>query len=129
MIPVGHHNTRPGHSTARLRVIFRVRVADGAQDRFLREYRLIRHRVARVDGYLGDQLCQSEDDPADWVITSEWRTPAHFHTWEAGAGHRELVAPLMAWVTARESLRYHVRLTTTAEPTPLHDEYRLEAKS
>lgn len=129
MVAVGHLDTRPEGRTARLRVIFRLRVADGAQDRFLREYRLIRYRVAQVDGYLGDQLCQSEDDPAEWVITSEWRTPAHFHAWEAGAGHRELAAPLMACVTERESLRYHVRLATVADPTPLHDEDRLEAKS
>ncbi|WP_158848657.1 antibiotic biosynthesis monooxygenase family protein [Saccharothrix deserti] len=116
-------------STAdRLRVIFRLRVADGAEDRFLAAYRQIRHRVAQVDGYLGDQLCQSEDDPADWVITSEWSTPAHFHAWEAGAGHRELAAPLMACVTARESLRYRVRLATAAAAAMSSTDL-LEAKS
>lgn len=116
-------------TVGRLRVIFRLRVAHGAQDRFLEAYRRIRHRVARVDGYLGDQLCQSEDDPAEWVITSEWSSPAHFHRWEATAGHRELAAPLMACVTARESLRYVVRLDTAAEPTSMPDQEWLEAKS
>ena len=96
----------------RLRVIFRLRVADGAEERFLRAYRQIRHQVTQVDGYLGDQLCQSVTDPADWVITSEWESPEQFEVWEAGAGHRELAAPLMANVTFRESLRYHIRLTT-----------------
>lgn len=125
----GHRATRAEQRTARLRVIFRLRLADGAQERFLDAYRQVRHRVAEVDGYLGDQLCQSEDDPADWVITSEWATAAHFHAWEAGAGHRELAAPLMACVTARESLRYYVRLATTAEPATVSNKDWLEAKS
>lgn len=97
---------------ARLRVIFRLRVPDAEQDRFLDAYRLIRHQVSRVEGYLGDQLCQSEGDPEDWVLTSEWSSAAHFHAWERGDGHRRLAAPLVAATTARESLRYHVRLTT-----------------
>ena len=98
----------------RLRVIFRLRVADGSEERFLAAYRQVSHQVSEVDGYLGDQLCQSEEDPADWVITSEWSSPAQFHAWEATPGHREIAAPLMACVTARNSLRYHVRLATTA---------------
>ncbi|MEV8441648.1 antibiotic biosynthesis monooxygenase family protein [Actinosynnema sp. NPDC051121] len=97
-------------------MIFRLRVADDAEDRFLEAYRRIRHSVASVDGYLGDQLCQSEDDPSDWAIISEWSTPAHFHRWESSAGHRELAAPLIECVVGRESLRYHVRLRTAAEP-------------
>ncbi|ONI88920.1 hypothetical protein ALI22I_17775 [Saccharothrix sp. ALI-22-I] len=110
-------------------MIFRLRVADGAEERFMAAYLGIRHQVSQVDGYLGDQLCQSEDDPADWVITSEWSSPAHFHEWEASAGHRALAAPLMACVTARESLRYHVRLATAAEPVSMSNEDWLEAKS
>lgn len=98
----------------RLRVIFRLRVREGAEDRFLAAYRKIRHQVAQVDGYLGDQLCQSTTDAGDWVITSEWASPEHFLRWESGAGHRELAAPLMECVTSRESLRYHVRLATVA---------------
>ncbi|MFE2756804.1 SchA/CurD-like domain-containing protein [Actinosynnema sp. NPDC059335] len=103
-------------AVGRLRVVFRLRVADGQRHRFLEAYRRIRHRVARVDGYLGDQLCQSEDDPDEWVLTSEWSSPAHFHRWEASAGHRELAGPLMACVTSRESRRYRVRLATAPLP-------------
>lgn len=124
----GHRSTRPGSRTARLRVIFRLRVADDAEDRFMEAYRRIRHSVARVDGYLGDQLCQSEDDPAEWVIMSEWSTAAHFHRWESSAGHRELAAPLMECVIGRESLRYHVRLRTAAEPMSVSDDDRLECE-
>ncbi|ANZ39713.1 hypothetical protein BBK82_30370 [Lentzea guizhouensis] len=118
-----HHECGSG----RLRVIFRLRVPVTDQDRFLDAYRLIRHQVSQVEGYLGDQLCQSEGDPEDWVITSEWVSAAHFHAWERGADHRRLAAPLVACATARESLRYHVRLTTT--PGAEADRQLLEAKS
>ncbi|HUQ61443.1 antibiotic biosynthesis monooxygenase family protein [Lentzea sp.] len=110
-----------------LRVIFRLRVPDADQDRFLDAYRRIRHQVSQVEGYLGDQLCQSEGDPEDWVITSEWASAAHFHAWERGADHRRLAAPLVACATARESSRYHIRLTTT--PGAEADRLLLEAKS
>ena len=113
--------------SGRLRVIFRLRVPDVNQDRFLSAYRRIRYQVSQVDGYLGDQLCQSEADPEDWVITSEWASAAHFHAWERGDDHRRLAAPLVACATARESSRYHVRLTTA--PGTDADRQLLEAKS
>ncbi len=109
-----HGTTRLERRACRLRVIFRLRVQDGLEDRFLASYRKIRHQVAQVDGYLGDQLCQSTTDVGDWVITSEWESPEHFRRWESGTGHRELAAPLMECVTTRESSRYHVRLATVA---------------
>lgn len=111
----------------RLRVIFRVRVPDAERDRFLEAYHRIRYQVSQVEGYLGDQVCQSEADPEDWVITSEWASAAHFHAWERGADHRRLAAPLVACTTARESSRYHVRLSTA--PGAEADRQLLEAKS
>ncbi|SDF47214.1 Antibiotic biosynthesis monooxygenase [Lentzea fradiae] len=124
MASTAEHDTS---ERGRLRVIFRLRVPDAERDRFLDAYRRIRHQVSRVEGYLGDQLCQSEGDPEDWVLTSEWSSPAHFHAWERGADHRRLAAPLVAATTARESLRYHVRLTTA--PGTEADRELLEAKS
>ncbi|KOV82425.1 antibiotic biosynthesis monooxygenase [Nocardia sp. NRRL S-836] len=111
----------------RLRVIFRLRVPDAERDRFLDAYRRIRYQVSQVEGYLGDQLCQSEGDPEDWVITSEWASAAHFHAWERGADHRLLAAPLIACTTERQSSRYLVRLTTTPGAEP--DRQLLEVKS
>ena len=106
----GHHSSRP--ERGQFRVIFRLQVPDGDRERFLSAYRQIRYQVSQVDGYLNDQLCQSDRDPEDWVITSEWASAAHFHAWESGDDHRRLAAPLIACVTARESLRYHIRLMT-----------------
>ena len=109
-----HLTTGAERRACRLRVIFRLRVREGAEASFLGAYRKIRHQVAQVDGYLGDQLCQSTTDVGDWVITSEWESHEHFRRWESGTDHRVLAAPLMACVTSRESLRYHVRLATVA---------------
>jgi quinol monooxygenase YgiN len=70
--------------------------------------------VAAVDGYLADQVCQSTDDPAEWVILSEWESAEHFAAWEASPGHRALAGPLVACSVSRRSLRYLVRRTTTS---------------
>ncbi|MCE6997190.1 antibiotic biosynthesis monooxygenase [Saccharothrix sp. S26] len=97
-----------------LRVLFHLRLTEGAEQRFLDAYDAIRHRVAAVDGYLSDQVCQSADDPAEWLVLSEWASPAHFLAWEAGPEHRALAAPLVACAVSRRSLRYEVRRATTA---------------
>lgn len=103
-----------GDGEDHLRVVFRLRVARGQGQRLVDAYERIRHAVARVEGYLGDQLCQSVNDPDEWVITSEWESLGHFAAWEATPGHRELAAPLLRCVADRESWRYLVRATTTA---------------
>ncbi|MEU7481932.1 antibiotic biosynthesis monooxygenase family protein [Lentzea sp. NPDC042327] len=124
MVSTAEHQTS---ERDRLRVVFRLRVPEAEQDRFLDAYRGIRFQVSQVEGYLGDQLCQSEDDPEDWMITSEWSSAAHFHAWERGADHRRLAAPLVACATTRESSRYHVRLTTAQGTEAVRQ--LLEAKS
>jgi quinol monooxygenase YgiN len=106
--------TRPDTDPARgrLRVVFLLRVAAEAQQRFLDAYQRIRYQVAGTEGHLADQLCQSATDPAEWMIVSEWESPEHFYAWERGAGHRELAGPLVACTTQRRSLRYLVRHQT-----------------
>jgi heme-degrading monooxygenase HmoA len=93
-------------------VVFTLRLAEGATDSFIAAYQAIRHQVALVDGFLGDEVCESTTDPQEWVITSEWESLEHFQAWESSAGHRELAAPLVRCATHRESRRYHVRLAT-----------------
>lgn len=103
----------------RLRVVFMLRVAAMAQQQFLDAYQRIRHQVARVEGHLCDQLCQSTTDPAEWMIVSEWQTPEHFFAWERDPGHRELAAPLVACTTDRRSLRYLVQHQTLGTNVPV----------
>jgi heme-degrading monooxygenase HmoA len=96
----------------KLRVLFLITVLDGAEQRFLDAYDAIRHRVAQVPGHLQDQVCQSTTDPAQWVITSEWRSAEHFAEWERSEAHRTLVAPLRDCLTDPRSMRFVVRRET-----------------
>jgi heme-degrading monooxygenase HmoA len=112
---------RPATDPARgrLRVVFLLRVAAEAQQRFLDAYQRIRHQVAGTEGHLADQLCQSTTDPAEWMIVSEWESPEHFYAWERRDGHRELAGPMIACTTERRSLRYLVRHQTLGKARQL----------
>lgn len=112
MVEVAARAAPDGPARGRLRVVFMLRVPTVAQRQFLDVYERIRYQVAAVDGYLGDQLCQSETDPCEWMIVSEWQSPEHFHAWERTPGHRELAGPLVACTTERRSLRYLVQHQT-----------------
>jgi heme-degrading monooxygenase HmoA len=115
--------TTPAEGT-RARVVFLIRVpADRTAD-FLSAYDKIRYVVAEgVDGHLLDQVCQSEHDPEQWMITSEWTSLGAFKAWERSPDHRDLVAPMRACFTEAKSLRFVVHAQTgrrarQAPPSP-----------
>ncbi|WP_019812340.1 antibiotic biosynthesis monooxygenase family protein [Saccharomonospora halophila] len=93
-------------------MLFLLTLREGAEDEFLRAYDAVRWSLTDVPGYLGDQVCRSVDDPLEWLITSQWRGPEDFLAWERTPGHRDLVAPMLAVVERRRSLRYLVRRET-----------------
>ena len=104
----------------RLRVVFLVRVPTERREAFLDAYERIRHSVANVPGHVRDQVCESIDDPEQWLITSEWESLEAFEAWERDDAHRQLVAPMRACITEARSLRFHVKAQTTrrsAEPS------------
>ncbi|MFJ5231191.1 SchA/CurD-like domain-containing protein [Kitasatospora sp. NPDC088391] len=92
----------------RLRVILMLEVYEGAQDRFLDAYELLRYQVSAVPGHVSDQLCQSIDDPSRWLITSEWESAEPFLAWVDSPAHREMVKPMHGCVRDNRSLRYTV---------------------
>ena len=95
------------------RVVFVIRLKPGSQDAFLQAYNKIRHEVARgVKGHLCDQVCQSPNDPLDWLITSEWESLDDFLEWEKTEEHRELARPLRECFAEAKSLKYVVREET-----------------
>jgi heme-degrading monooxygenase HmoA len=95
------------------RVVFLIRIKPGMQDAFLQGYELIRHDVARgVKGHLVDQVCQSPDEPENWVITSEWESLEDFLAWERTEEHRELVKPMRECMAEARSLKFIVREET-----------------
>ncbi|SCL27668.1 antibiotic biosynthesis monooxygenase family protein [Micromonospora inyonensis] len=98
----------------RARVLFLVRVAVERTADFLRAYELVRHQVSGVPGHLVDQVCRSDVDPEQWLVTSEWATLADFEAWERSAGHRELLRPMRECFTEARSLRFLVHAQTPA---------------
>ena len=117
MAPLHDLPLQPSASgTSRLRVLFLMDVLDGHQERFLEAYEQIRHQVADVPGHISDQLCQSLGNSSQWLITSEWENSEPFLAWVDSPAHRELVAPMSACLSSKNSLRYVI---TRETPDPL----------
>jgi heme-degrading monooxygenase HmoA len=91
-----------------LRVVLLVDVFDGAQQQFLEAYEQLGQQVASVPGHVSDQLCQSIENPSQWLITSEWESAPPFLTWVNSEEHVRMVQPLHSCVRDTRSLRFHV---------------------
>jgi heme-degrading monooxygenase HmoA len=95
------------------RVVFHLRLKPGREEDFLKAYEAIRHLVARgVKGHVCDQVCQSIDDPLNWLITSEWESIEDFLQWERQEEHRHLVKPMRDCWDEAKSHKFVVRLET-----------------
>ncbi|MGW0815540.1 SchA/CurD-like domain-containing protein [Streptomyces viridiviolaceus] len=93
---------------SRVRVVLMLDIHDGTQQEFLAAYERIRHRVAAVPGHVSDQLCQSLENPTQWLLTSEWESAAPFLAWVNSEEHLDTVQPLQNCVRDTRSLRYSV---------------------
>jgi heme-degrading monooxygenase HmoA len=93
---------------SRLRVVLLVDVYDGAQQQFLEAYELLCNQVASVPGHVSDQLCQSIENPSQWLITSEWESAPPFLAWVNSEEHVRMVEPLHSCVRDTRSLRFHI---------------------
>ncbi|GAA3305884.1 SchA/CurD-like domain-containing protein [Streptomyces cinereospinus] len=93
---------------SRLRVILLVDVYDGAQQQFLEAYEQLCSQVASVPGHVSDQLCQSIENPSQWLITSEWESAPPFLAWVNSEEHVQMVRPLHHCVRDTRSLRFHI---------------------
>lgn len=105
---------------SRLRVVLLVDVYDGAQQQFLQAYEQLCHQVASVPGHVSDQLCQSIENPSQWLITSEWESAPPFLAWVNSEEHVRMVEPLHSCVRDTRSLRFHV-VRETGGPAPDND--------
>ncbi|KOU56437.1 protein in whiE locus [Streptomyces sp. MMG1533] len=93
---------------SRLRVVLLVDVYDGAQQQFLEAYEQLCNQVASVPGHVSDQLCQSIENPSQWLITSEWESAPPFLAWVNSEEHVRMVEPLHSCVRDTRSLRFNV---------------------
>ncbi|MFF8093847.1 SchA/CurD-like domain-containing protein [Streptomyces sp. NPDC016675] len=103
---------------ARVRVVLMLDVHDGMQQEFLNAYEHIRDRVAAVPGHVSDQLCQSLENPTQWLLTSEWESAAPFLAWVNSEEHLDTVEPLQDCVRDTRSLRYSVLRETVGDQAP-----------
>lgn len=92
----------------RLRVVLMLDVEDDAEQRFLDAYDQMCRHVAAVPGHVSDQLCQSIENPSQWLITSEWESALHFLAWVDSPTHLEMVQPMHGCVKDTRSLRFGV---------------------
>jgi heme-degrading monooxygenase HmoA len=107
-------------SESKLRVILVLHIKDGAEKRFMEVYSALREQVAEVPGHISDQLCQSIQDPTQWIITSEWEGPEPYFAWVNSAEHVRMVEPMHECVHNTKSLRYGVvRETRPAAAAPV----------
>jgi heme-degrading monooxygenase HmoA len=76
----------------RVRVLVWLRTADH-QD-VTETYQRTSQGLAGTAGLVGSELIRSLDDPASYVVVSEWESMDAFSTWEQGPAHREATTPL-----------------------------------
>ncbi|OEJ22802.1 protein in whiE locus [Streptomyces agglomeratus] len=109
---------------SRLRVVLLMDLHDGAQEQFLEAYDHLRDDVAAVPGHLSDQLCQSFENPSQWLVTSEWEDAPSFLAWVNSDEHVETVKPLSRCVREMRSLRYSVLRETGRSYTEMPERSR-----
>ncbi|MFG2295964.1 SchA/CurD-like domain-containing protein [Streptomyces sp. NPDC048603] len=102
---------------SRLRVVMLVDLHEGTQKRFLDAYEQIRHHVAATPGHLNDQLCQSFENPSQWLITSEWASAPQFLDWVNSEAHIDQIRPLSACIRTTSSMRFNVLRETGEKVT------------
>ncbi|GCB43097.1 SchA/CurD-like domain-containing protein [Streptomyces sp. NL15-2K] len=104
---------------SRLRVILLVDLQEGAQQQFLDAYEHMRNHVASVPGHLTDQLCQSAENPSQWLITSEWASAPSYLAWVSSEDHIETVRPMQSCVRDLRSMRFNILRETGRTAPPI----------
>jgi heme-degrading monooxygenase HmoA len=98
-----------------VRVILMMRVKDGEGEAFENAWYEIADEAAHVVGNRRQTLLRDRDDPATYVITTEWDDRAAFHEFEVSPEQHELIAPLRE---LREAARQIVYEVVADRPTP-----------
>ncbi|MFE6911220.1 SchA/CurD-like domain-containing protein [Streptomyces erythrochromogenes] len=103
---------------SRLRVVLLLDLYDGAQNQFLEVYEDLHKQVSSVPGHIRDELCQSIENPSQWLITSEWESAPRFLAWVNSEEHVASVQPLHGCVRDTRSLRFSVLRETDRDHGP-----------
>jgi heme-degrading monooxygenase HmoA len=71
-------------------------------------YHDISRQLAGTPGLLGNTLLENLDGGGGFVVVSEWASLAAFRTWEQGADHRLVTAPLRPYHDPRPGAAFGV---------------------
>ncbi|MFJ3633716.1 SchA/CurD-like domain-containing protein [Streptomyces sp. NPDC090112] len=91
-----------------LRVVLLMDLHEGTQQQFFEAYEKLRNDIASVPGHISDQLCQSFENPSQWLITSEWESAPQYLAWVNSEHHAEQVRPLGACARSMRPLKFTV---------------------
>lgn len=91
-----------------LRVVLLMDLHEGTQQQFFEAYEKLRNDIASVPGHISDQLCQSFENPSQWLITSEWESAPQYLAWVNSDHHAEQVRPLGACARSMRPLKFTV---------------------
>lgn len=92
-----------------VRFILDVQLKSDHRDQLLSAYAALRDRVQGQPGLRGHQLCESLDDPAHWLVISEWDSLEASSTWDRSDEHAELIGPMRACFARASASKYDVR--------------------
>ena len=91
--------------------VLQVRVKDGREQDFLERYQALHRRIEQgVEGHILHQLCRGVDDPARWLIASQWETLEASQAWERSPEHHELTMPMRECWDEAQRAGYEVEL-------------------
>ncbi|MEU6314909.1 SchA/CurD-like domain-containing protein [Streptomyces sp. NPDC047014] len=115
MTAVSERISQSAFDDSRLRVVLLLDLYDGAQNQFLEVYDRLHRQVSSVPGHIRDELCQSIENPSQWLITSEWESAPRFLAWVSSEEHLASVQPLHGCVRDTRSLRFSVLRASGAD--------------
>jgi heme-degrading monooxygenase HmoA len=60
----------------------------------------VSQRIKGTKGYIRDELLRDANDPAAYIMMSEWSSSADFLQWEQAPIHKQNTSPLRAYWSA-----------------------------
>jgi heme-degrading monooxygenase HmoA len=89
------------------RVHIHISVKPGTGEEFVDAYRVVRPRVATVDGYHEEELLLDEADPDKFLLATLWDSKEAFLTWQQAPVHMEMTAEMHPYFAQRSEIRYY----------------------
>jgi heme-degrading monooxygenase HmoA len=89
------------------RVLISITVKPGSGEQFVDAYRIVRERVATVEGYHEEELLLDETDPDRFLLATLWDSKDAFLTWQQAPVHMEMTGEMHPYFAKRSEIRYY----------------------